>query len=207
MSYLLNVSYADKDEAKALGAFWMPECKSWVIPDHIEDINPFNKWMPNNLGCIVRKPYLLCLSKTNCWKCGNETPMVALAAKNYYYYEYNDVNAPENDEQLWLKAEDPTLFSSVITMDTHVIEYLKQHYPFVKKVYSHTAEETYFGNTCIACGKLQGDFYHHEEPGGAFFPDPYEGVPTGITFRLIDLEYDYNIEASYGGMAYDDLDL
>ena len=127
-----------------LGAFWMPKCKRWIIPDNIQDINPFNKWITNHQGCIVRKPYLLCHSKTTCWKCGKETPMAALAAKNYHSYEYTDINDPGNDEQLWLKAKYPTLFSSVITMDSHVMEYLKQHYPFVKKsIFTHSGGDLF----------------------------------------------------------------
>ena len=205
MAYLIHVPYKDKDEAKGLGAYWLQEKKSWSIPNHIQDINPFKKWIAAEEGCIVREPYLLCNSKTNCWKCGQETPMIALAATNYYFYDYIDVNNSDNQEQLWFKAEYATLFSFVLKLDSHVVEYIRQIHPFFKSIYSRTAEQTYFANTCVACGKLQGDFHHHEEPGGAFFPDPYTDEPIKVTFSPLNLEFDYHIDAGYGGMAYDDL--
>lgn len=205
MPLQLSVPYADKDAVKSLGGFWLPERKTWVVPDHIHEIAPFKTWIPIQQGCIVRKPHLLCLSKTNCWKCGRETPMIALGAKNYFSYEYADVNDPENKEQLWLKAEEPTLFSSVLTIDLPIREWLYQHYPFFKITYSHTIKSSYYGNTCTSCGNLQGDFFHHEEPGGAFFPDPYDNSPTSIILKNIDFAFDYHINASFGGMAYDDI--
>jgi len=103
MSLKINIPYADKDKAKNLGAFWVPHDRSWTIPDHIKDINPFKAWIPVQRGCIVRKPYLLCISRTNCWKCKKEIPMIALGAKNYFTFEYADVNDPKNEEQLWIK--------------------------------------------------------------------------------------------------------
>lgn len=191
----LFVSYADKDHAKRLGAHWVPERKVWVIPDHILEINAFNAWIPIQKGCIVRKPYLICLSKTNCWKCGKETPMVALAAENYF----------EFTEGSWVKITERSLFSWVLTLDEGIAQYMQENYPFFKHTYSRTQQMAYYGNTCIFCGNLQGDFFHHEEPGGAFFPAPFDHRPTGIILKNIDLRFDYQINASFGGMAYDDI--
>jgi hypothetical protein len=40
----INVPYADKDTAKALGAKWDKTLKSWYIePD--TDMNKFNRWL------------------------------------------------------------------------------------------------------------------------------------------------------------------
>ena len=39
----LNVSYAEKDAAKALGAKWDPKKKQWYVPANI-DIVLFEKW-------------------------------------------------------------------------------------------------------------------------------------------------------------------
>lgn len=44
----LNVPYAEKDEAKALGARWNPQRKTWFIEDK-EDLTPFLKWIPEIL--------------------------------------------------------------------------------------------------------------------------------------------------------------
>lgn len=41
---LLKVPYAEKDEAKALGARWNAERKSWYVPDGT-DAAPFAQWL------------------------------------------------------------------------------------------------------------------------------------------------------------------
>jgi hypothetical protein len=41
---LLKVPYAEKDEAKALGARWNPTRKCWYVPDG-KDNAPFARWI------------------------------------------------------------------------------------------------------------------------------------------------------------------
>jgi len=41
---VLKVPYAEKDEAKALGARWNPTRKSWYVPDGV-DVAPFARWL------------------------------------------------------------------------------------------------------------------------------------------------------------------
>jgi len=41
----LNVPYAEKDEARALGARWNPGRKRWYVPDGVA-LEAFGKWMP-----------------------------------------------------------------------------------------------------------------------------------------------------------------
>jgi len=40
----LNVPFADKDRAKALGAHWQPDQKRWVVPAG-RDLAPFATWL------------------------------------------------------------------------------------------------------------------------------------------------------------------
>lgn len=40
----LNVPYAEKDEAKSLGARWNPTRKRWYVPDGVA-VEPFQKWL------------------------------------------------------------------------------------------------------------------------------------------------------------------
>jgi hypothetical protein len=42
---VLKVPYAEKDEAKALGARWNPTRKSWYVPEG-KDLEPFARWLP-----------------------------------------------------------------------------------------------------------------------------------------------------------------
>jgi hypothetical protein len=44
MPTILNVPYADKDEARALGARWNPTRKKWYVPDGA-DTAPFERWL------------------------------------------------------------------------------------------------------------------------------------------------------------------
>ena len=41
----LNVPYAEKDDARALGARWNPGRKRWYVPDGVAP-EAFQKWMP-----------------------------------------------------------------------------------------------------------------------------------------------------------------
>lgn len=43
MKIFINVKFADKDEAKRLGAKWEPTCKCWYIEDNWEDNNRNNR--------------------------------------------------------------------------------------------------------------------------------------------------------------------
>jgi len=40
---ILNVPYAEKDEAKSLGARWDPKRKKWYVPPGV-DAGPFSRW-------------------------------------------------------------------------------------------------------------------------------------------------------------------
>ncbi len=42
----LAVPFAEKDEAKKLGARWDPEKALWYVPEHANPA-PFQRWMPS----------------------------------------------------------------------------------------------------------------------------------------------------------------
>ena len=45
----LNVPYAEKDEARALGARWNPGRKRWYVPTGVA-LEPFEKWLSKDGG-------------------------------------------------------------------------------------------------------------------------------------------------------------
>ena len=52
----LKVPFAEKDEAKALGARWNGERKSWYVPDG-KPVEPFERWLaPGGAGYVPAKP-------------------------------------------------------------------------------------------------------------------------------------------------------
>ena len=48
MRTYLKVPFAEKDEAKALGARWEPARKSWYVEG--KDLAPFGRWPPAGQG-------------------------------------------------------------------------------------------------------------------------------------------------------------
>ncbi|HKG05344.1 MAG TPA: DUF5710 domain-containing protein [Pedobacter sp.] len=217
MPIKLNVPYAERLQPKALGAWWQPDLKSWVIPDHVSNIDPFERWIPYLSGCIVRKPYLLATAEIKCWKCHKKIPVIALGAKRYFtdVYLQDEQDQEESPDVadsaltngFWKLSNEPTLFSYPVKLETGVEGYLKKHCPFYKYVYSKTAEQSFWANTCKHCGILQSTNAQHDEPGGVFCPLPlsYNPNPVPVQFSEMDLAMDYHIEADYGGMGYDDL--
>ena len=45
----LKTPFAEKDDAKALGARWDPQRKCWYIQD-VKDLAPFARWLPQDGG-------------------------------------------------------------------------------------------------------------------------------------------------------------
>lgn len=92
-------------------------------------------------------------SATSCWRCGQETLVVALA------YEV----LGESGESVL------TLLSQVEDLDADALRVLGNLYPRVRKRASKSSGRTYFMNHCV-CGAPLGDFYLHQEPGSSFAP-------------------------------------
>lgn len=54
--FYLDCPYAEKDEAKALGARWDHTARKWYVPDDV-DKNLFTQWWPEEVAEVVR-PFL-----------------------------------------------------------------------------------------------------------------------------------------------------
>lgn len=67
MPIKLKVPYEDKDKVKSLGGWWYAQEKAWVIPDLIEDINPFCAWLPQEDGFIVKWPHVVAKREDRCY--------------------------------------------------------------------------------------------------------------------------------------------
>jgi hypothetical protein len=51
---VLNVPYAEKDQARALGAKWNPTRKTWYVPPGVA-LEPFAAWLPKE-GAAPKAP-------------------------------------------------------------------------------------------------------------------------------------------------------
>lgn len=64
MPTYLNVTYHDKDRAKALGAKWDNGARRWYAPDGT-DLSPLSEWIPTSMFIVV--------GKRKCFRCERET--------------------------------------------------------------------------------------------------------------------------------------
>ena len=192
MSIRLNVEFKDKDKAKQKGAFWDAELKTWYIPDN-KKISDFEEWLPADSGIIIKNPLLIAKSKRACWKCNNETPLIAISSEKYIMEDY--INE-ESEELEWNIVNSLTLFHDVTYIPANIIEMIQKRFPFFKLTYSRTIGGKYWANTCAHCKALQGDFFNHCEPDGAFFPTS-EDEAREIELIEVDVKHDFSIIGSY----------
>lgn len=75
MTLYLNVPFSEKDEAKALGAFWDAEKKKWYAKEK-QNYHKFQKWIlsPDEDECMILCDYVYLVEGLHtCFKCKRET--------------------------------------------------------------------------------------------------------------------------------------
>ena len=117
-------------------------------------------------------PYIA-ISDVNCWRCGNQVRVICL------FCEAATVDG---------EARDNLVVSNMTDASESLLNVLRA-YPHFRPSHSRTADFAYFANHCERCGAMQGDFYLHSEPGGAFFPESAADAAR-ITFMPIDVPID-----------------
>lgn len=191
MPLKINVPYSEKDLAKSKGAFWDIEQKTWYIPDH-RDINDFQQWInQSKISVIIKAPVSIALNSRNCYKCKKETAVICLASGDFFY-----LSTDEDENEVWSHSDKLSFFSMPIFIETELIRKINTLFSNYKVAYSKTAEGSYWANHCKFCGALQGDFFLHSEPGGAFFPLGIREYEQ-ITFITIPSKFDVTIDADY----------
>ena len=199
----LKVSFAEKDEAKTLGARWDKDLKTWYIPDGV-DASLFAKWL-HVPTAISDEPeyrirsinYFIACSHTLCWKCQQQTKVFAfILPEEHQEYIYDD----EDEEGYWSNYEAIGTMSNVLKLELSVWKRLQTFTKLYKPAYSKQAGGRYFMNHCEHCNATQGDFFMHSEPGGAFFPTT-EGEAGRITVYPIAEPFEGN-----GSMTYSSVD-
>ena len=197
MPLKINVPYSDKDIAKSKGAFWDVEQKTWFVPDH-KDINDFQQWInKSKVSVIIKSPVSIALNSSDCYKCANKTAVISLASNNFYY-----LNTDENEDEKWFRADGLSFFSMPVFIENEIAGKIKRLFPNYKIAYSKTS--SYWANHCEHCGALQGDFFLHSEPGGAFFPLEIEEYEQ-LTFITFPSKFDVEIDADYSWLSNADV--
>lgn len=162
MSLLLDVPYAQKDAAKALGAKWNPEIKKWYVEKR-SDYTKFRPWFhsPKTTMIVCDQIYIV-QSYRECFYCHKKTPIVSLAADSYVLVGTSEIKTGGDIDFLcWL-----------IEMPQRLQEFLKPYHVSYK--YSNVLHKHYFGSCCYYCKLLQGDNYAHFDPKDAPFYMQYK---------------------------------
>ena len=204
---ILDVPYREKDQAKALGARWNPELRTWYVPAGVS-VEQFARWLPRADSAYVRlkAPIYAVEARTQCWSCGDLTPVVALGVEALDESPTEGERAQhvaipkalENSED----REGLLVLSGIEELPPDLQELLAQRYPFLKKRYSKTAQIRYFMNHC-RCGAPLGDFFLHSEPGASFCPTSCEEAAQ-LVLRALPVSGTRLVRAGVG-QQYPDL--
>lgn len=174
---LLNVPYAEKDEAKALGARWNPKEKSWMAPGNTySEYKKFSKWFDGEI--IVRDRIYLVEAVRMCWKCHKPIKIVCFAIEDYIDVHSNCLE------------DDTYLMTSMLSkMPEEVLRFVQERYNFKKK-FSKTIKDSYWANCCSYCDSLQGNNYLFYEPlESPFYVDTKEKARS-LTLYQIKIPFD-----------------
>lgn len=154
----LNVPYSEKDEAKSLGARWNPERKEWYV-DNSKIYHLFEKWYYNQEANGILHDYIyIATTNRTCFKCNNQTQVIALASPDSTYIDEDGGIIEENSMDF---------FCYINYLPENLSKFLKEKYNFYYEYSNHT-KSFYYGNHCNHCGSLQGENYLHNEIDGVF---------------------------------------
>lgn len=174
----LNVPYAEKDEAKKLGAKWDPTLKKWYCKDlnpmdeNISYCFPYLKWILGQTGSaiVVTSDLYILETKRICWRCKRPTTVVALGICNYAEFENDDGEIYIDDHYGdYVGKQEPIRLAWVddeSQIPPLLLKFIKKRYN-VKMGYSSIAGKC-FANHCEHCGSIQGNNYIFTEPDSPF---------------------------------------
>lgn len=100
MALIINVPYEEKDEAKALGAFWNSDLKKWYVKDR-KNYQKFEKWFSASERYIIAcdNLYLIEAEKI-CWKCKKTTKVICFGIGNHYPNQLYKMDPISNREKI-----------------------------------------------------------------------------------------------------------
>src|SRR5260370_26338973 len=160
---LISRPYANVN-ADERGQPFLPRHAWGILFKSAKDGMPTTMSQENKLK--VTSPLYLFRSTSDCWRCGANQDVIALATRR--------VIEPDVDEEDSLGEEDePVILNNIGQIPEAILRHILATHPAFEKRTSRTAGNAYYMNTC-SCGAHFGDFYLHSEPGGAFFPDTEE---------------------------------
>jgi hypothetical protein len=158
----LQVPFAEKDDAKRLGARWDGRQRIWYVPEGT-DPTPFKKWLPEAQASNIRAPrWKLIIAPRECWRCGESTRVFAIVLPPGHeaLIEEDDAAADR-----WERGECSVLLSYLEAVPAEVTVQLRMLAPHYRLDHSQTTESFYWLNHCEHCEAKLGDFDTIAEPG------------------------------------------
>ncbi|WP_085639935.1 MULTISPECIES: DUF5710 domain-containing protein [unclassified Pseudomonas] len=201
----LKVPYAEKDQAKLLGARWDAQAKTWFVPEGVST-EAFARWLPrpeepgleHEPEFYLRSPYYFILqSSTECWKCYCPTRVFSFKLpEEHEQFEYAEEDEDtgfslESGLGYWVSHGVRVGLSNISTLSPSVIKQLRTYSTRYQPDHSKMAGAIYYMNHCEHCSAKLGDFFMHSEPGGAFFPMSAQAA-SSMTLHLINERFDGN---------------
>lgn len=172
----LDVPFAEKDEAKRLGAKW--NGSTWYIPAGIAS-EPFRRWMPPSQFEITSAGYFVARSVDRCWKC---------RACQHVYGFLLPPGWKEADSEIlgrYHSRSGHAFVTFVQRLNPVSLGSITGITPTYGKALTKSHGKPYFANRCSGCNAIFGDHFLFGEPGGAFFPTS-AGEAEGIFLQWFD---------------------
>lgn len=195
MSLLLNVPFAEKDTAKALGAKWNPDLKKWYVPSK-KDYHKFSKWIlgDNDEAEILCDYFYIITGTHKCFKCKQATHVIGFGIEKYF--EFYDPKVYDTDSPCEYNSGEIHICSFIEGLPEKFYTYLEKNYNYFNS-YSKTLSEYCFANHCSNCGIIQGNFFLFDEVDSPFFIDSAEKA-SALSLLKIDLPYDMSLPLNIG---------
>ena len=195
MSLIIDVPFAEKDEAKSLGAKWNPKIKKWYVEER-KDYYKFEKWILGNKENF----YILCdyfyiiEGKHICFKCNKPTTFIGFGVKNFFeVFDSKEYGDEHNFEYI---DDEIHIASHIEPLSKDLLDKLKEKYNYYES-YSKTVNDSYLANHCSNCKVIQGDFFLFEEVDTPFFVDSIENDKV-LKLYKVPLENDLILDLDIG---------
>lgn len=195
MSLIIDVPFAEKDEAKSLGAKWNPNLKKWYVEER-ENYHKFEKWiLGNKENVYILYDYFYIVEGTHlCFKCNKPTKVIGFGVKNFF--EVYDSNEYDNEDNFCYYEDNIHIASHIEPLSKALLDKLKEKYNYYES-YSKTINASYLANHCSNCKVIQGDFFLFEEVDTPFFVDSIEKAKA-LKLYKVPLENDVIVDLDIG---------
>lgn len=195
MSLIIDVPFAEKDEAKSLGAKWNPKIKKWYVEER-KDYYKFEKWiLGNKENVYILCDYFYIVEGTHiCFKCNKPTTVIGFGVKNFFeVFDSKEYGDEHNFEYI---DDEIHIASHIEPLSKDLLDKLKEKYNYYES-YSKTVNDSYLANHCSNCKVIQGEFFLFEEIDTPFFVDSIEKAKR-LKLYKVPLENDLIVDLDIG---------